>query len=277
VSEGVDDPQSEGALEVSLAWEKLFAGDIAASLAHDLAAARAEERAGNLRAACKHRAGAGYEQLLLGDYEAAVETLGDAIRVADVYDLALVSSEARHNLGLALAYLGRLEQALDVERQAIRAFSDQGDLRMAGACHAYASIILELSNDLEGAEREAAQAVELFRDSPANLAYGEARLASVRLGRGDVSGALEPARHAMSLLEELQGLEDGEQHVRLAYAEALHAAGPAREAQAAIARARDALLTKAARIQDDGARARYLQRVPENRKTLALAEVWLGT
>jgi hypothetical protein len=79
--------------------EALFQGDVAASLEHDLGAAHAAERAGNLRAACKYRAGAGFEQLLLGDYGGAVTTLEESITVAERFGLSLIVLEAQHNLG----------------------------------------------------------------------------------------------------------------------------------------------------------------------------------
>jgi 2-methylisocitrate lyase-like PEP mutase family enzyme len=64
--------------------------------------------------------------------------------------------------------------------------------------------------------------------------------------------------------------------VRLAHAEALHATGAHGAARDAIARARAYLLAVADKIADPGYRASFLEQVPENARTLALASAWLG-
>lgn len=61
--------------------------------------------------------------------------------------------------------------------------------------------------------------------------------------------------------------------VRLAHAEALHAAGDLATAQAAIAEARDRLLAVAGTIDDPTYRRGFLEDVPVNARTLALARV----
>jgi hypothetical protein len=64
--------------------------------------------------------------------------------------------------------------------------------------------------------------------------------------------------------------------VRLAHAEALHATGAHDAARAAIAQARARLLAITDRISDPDYRASFLEQVPENARTLALASAWLG-
>jgi hypothetical protein len=63
--------------------------------------------------------------------------------------------------------------------------------------------------------------------------------------------------------------------VRLAHAEALHATGAHDAARDAIARARAYLLGVADKIADPSYRASFLEQVPENARTLALATAWL--
>ena len=60
------------------------------------------------------------------------------------------------------------------------------------------------------------------------------------------------------------------------HAEALHANGEHRAARAAVAAARDRLLARAACIGSDAWRRSFLENIPENARTLALAEAWLG-
>ncbi|HEX7839584.1 MAG TPA: hypothetical protein VF469_19045, partial [Kofleriaceae bacterium] len=64
--------------------------------------------------------------------------------------------------------------------------------------------------------------------------------------------------------------------VRLAHAEALHAAGAHDAARGAIVRARAHLLAIADKIADPSYRTSFLAHVPENARTLALADAWLG-
>src|SRR5262249_33539489 len=65
------DPAISAWIANARAWERLFAGDLAASLAHDAASGDFFELAGDLRMACFQRASVGYELIQLGDYEAA--------------------------------------------------------------------------------------------------------------------------------------------------------------------------------------------------------------
>ena len=64
--------------------------------------------------------------------------------------------------------------------------------------------------------------------------------------------------------------------VRLAHAEALHATGAHEAARRAIADARVRLITIADRIPDPERRNSFLDGVPENARTLALAQSWIG-
>ena len=65
--------------------------------------------------------------------------------------------------------------------------------------------------------------------------------------------------------------------VRLVHAEALHATGAHDAARHAIAEARAHLFTIAGRIPDPAYKQSFLENVPENSRTLALARAWLGS
>jgi hypothetical protein len=64
--------------------------------------------------------------------------------------------------------------------------------------------------------------------------------------------------------------------VRLTHAEALHATGAHDAAARAIAGARARLLAIADKITDPAYKASFLERVPENARTLTLADAWPG-
>ncbi|HEX3765116.1 MAG TPA: hypothetical protein VHW23_40750, partial [Kofleriaceae bacterium] len=110
-------------------------------------------------------------------------------------------------------------------------------------------------------------------ESPGMLAT----LARLRLAQGRAAEALAAAEDATARAAAMGacGMFRGA-FVRLAHAEALHATGAHDAARTAIAGARARLLAIAERIADPGYRASFLGGVPENARTLALAEAWLG-
>ena len=114
----------------------------------------------------------------------------------------------------------------------------------------------------------------LLEASPASRAMALAVLAKCLLAQGRATEALASARAAIDLVA-LGGVEEGEALARLALARALHALGKP-EALGVIAEARDAILRRAGDIVDPALRRSFLERVPENATTLALATEWLG-
>ncbi|MBK7580524.1 MAG: protein kinase [Myxococcales bacterium] len=275
-AERKNDPMYEYAVQLGAAWVALFAGDIAASLAHDEAAVVAAERAGNLRIACKQRADAGYERLLLGDYAGALELFVTSLDQAQTMGLEPVRLECLHNGGLALCRLGRLDEAVDFEQRAVEGYAKVKDWRLQGASHCYLSIIQLERGDAAAAEVEARMGSGLMSEVPATHGFGLACLAQVLLARGKNVEALDVAERGRAELEVAGQVEDGGQLIRLAIAEALAANGKQPEANAAIRFAKDTLLAHAERIQDAESRRSFLERVPENARTLELARAWLA-
>jgi hypothetical protein len=97
-------------------------------------------------------------------------------------------------------------------------------------------------------------------------------LALALLTEKKIDGALAAAEEAMDLLESLGGLEENESLVRLARAEALFASG--QSPQEVIGVAGERLRARAARIDVVEMRRSFLERVPENARTLARAAEW---
>jgi hypothetical protein len=90
---------------------------------------------------------------------------------------------------------------------------------------------------------------------------------------GDPVSALSHARTAMQLMETHGRPEEGESEVRLAYAEALHATGATQMSKRVIADAETRVLDMAAKIRDPAWRRSFLEAIPENAATLALARI----
>jgi len=76
----------------------------------------------------------------------------------------------------------------------------------------------------------------------------------------------------MSILHKLEGVEEGESLIRLVHALALEAPRDAGGAEAAITEARRRLLERADRINDARLRRNFLDHIPENARTLAMAQ-----
>src|SRR6185369_11447372 len=104
-----------------------------------------------------------------------------------------------------------------------------------------------------------------------------ATLAEAWIAEGRAREALDAAREAMDILGSLRGIEEGETLIRLVYAEALFASGDRDAAQAAIMDASGRLFARAEKVTDPALRASFLDRVPENARTIRRARAWLGT
>jgi tetratricopeptide (TPR) repeat protein len=217
------------------------------------------------------RSNIGFIHTELGDFEGAEETLRSALAAATRMGLDDLETVVLHNLGHALAYHGSLDEARILEQRAVDAFHRQGEPRMEGVARTYLAEIALLAGDLDAAEREARVAVDALKVAPALRAAAFAILSRTLLARGRGAEALDTAREAHTELEALGSLEEGESLVRLAYAEALAAAGEEPESARVLAAARNQLLSRAAKISDTQWRERFLTQVPDNARTLALA------
>ena len=267
-------PALAGRVHSALALRARFAGDVAGNLEAVRTAVHCFEQAGDQRNACARRERLGYALLEVGDHEASLHLLTEAIAAATRLGLHHVVATARHNLGLTLARLGRCDEALATEQEAIAAFRASGNRRMEGASLEYLALIRLAAGDLDGAERAARDALAVASAEPVlplNQAESRAILGRALLAAGEAAPALALARAALDELEALGGIDDGEAIIRLTLAEALAATGARADAAAAIGHARDRLLERAAAISDPALRTSFLGRVPENARTLALA------
>jgi tetratricopeptide (TPR) repeat protein len=267
-------PAAEGRLEAVHALRARYAGDAGGNLAHVEAALVRFAAAGDRRNLCVFRERLGYARHEVGDFAGAEVLLRESIEEARQLGLRNVAATARHNLGLALARLGRCVEGAEIERAAIDEFTATGNRRMRGAALEYLALIQLAAGDAAGAEAAARQAVDVASLAPAlplNQAESWAILGRALLAGGRAADALEMANHAIAALERLGGIDDGEAIIRLTHAEALAAVGDASAARVALRCARARLLERAERIRDDGIRASFLERVPENRRTLELS------
>ncbi|HET7506050.1 MAG TPA: protein kinase [Kofleriaceae bacterium] len=207
----------------------------------------------------------------LGAHALAEQTLAE-IAAADEA-LGAVSYLRR----FALAWLAADTGALDDARALATQLCDHGRaqhnaLEQARGAWVLAEV-LRRSGDLDAADRAitAALAHSVPLEHPSMLGT----LAALRIAQGRPEDALAAAEDATARVAANGGCGMFRGAcLRLVHAEALHATGAHDAARRAIAEARDRLLAVADRITDPAYRRSYLEDVPENARTLALARTW---
>ncbi|WP_437735863.1 protein kinase domain-containing protein [Sorangium sp. So ce1335] len=253
----------------------MTSGDPGACLEGIEAALAVFERSGDRRNACSLRVNLGAITMELGDNEGAEAALRSALRAAEQMELTDLAAYARSNLGNVMIARGDLDEARRVEAEAIATFQRLGDPRAEGVARAYLARAALLGGDLAAAEAEACAAAELLQSAPPLRAAAWALSARVLLRKGRTDEALALSGEALSLVESLGAVEEGESLIRLVRAEALFASGRQAEALAAIDKARRSVLARADQISNPRYRDHFLSSL-DNGETLALAARWLG-
>ncbi|HMJ13692.1 MAG TPA: tetratricopeptide repeat protein, partial [Polyangiaceae bacterium] len=266
------DPISAGVVKTSYSAYELARFNLAAALRLHEAASQDFQRAGHQRWHSLARICVGALRLSLGDYERAESALRVALTVGT--RIGVAPTVPRVNLGLALARQGRLEQAEELFQSALDEFQVQEDHRGVAFTQICLARLYMLREEYVRAEAQAHSAASIADIPPSLRGYALGIVASALLGQRRVNEALQAAHEANELLDVPDMIEDGDSFVRLIYAEALFAAGQDARASAALSDAHQHLMQRAAHIDDPELRQSFLTRVPENARTLQLAEQW---
>ncbi|UQA55412.1 protein kinase domain-containing protein [Polyangium aurulentum] len=256
-------------------WRAVIEGDPSASGALFAQASAAFERAGDLRSACSCRVSAAMALMHLGGYADAKAALDEALAFAERYGLPNVRARVQQNLGRVLAHLGKLEEARRMEQEALVAFFAQGDYWFGVTSRIYLSRILLRMGRLEEAAKEAQEASGMVRGVSPLSCMAAIAIASVALRQGQALAAMSLTTMALHNMNRLGKLEEDEALARLMFAEAAWASGSQARAREAIAVARKRLLDRAEKIGDPAWRASFLERVPENARTIELSRAWI--
>ncbi len=176
-----------------------------------------------------------------------------------------------------LGRTNRLPEGIELAKESLDWFRAQNEGPLQASSLLDVAI---LEWDAGNTERAAAYASDGVRVSdsahPTLAVYARAWLSRFVLASGDTAEALRLAEDAYERRDAIVVHDPGDAIVDLAYAEALESAGRTAEARVVAERARDGLNEQARKIQDETLRRGFLERVPENRATLALAR-WLST
>jgi eukaryotic-like serine/threonine-protein kinase len=215
----------------------------------------------------------GMNQWYLGALASAEQVL-EGIAAADTV-FGLANSQRRFYLSWLYADRGALDEARALATQLTESCHAQKDRLGESRGHWVLAEVLRRRGELSAAERElqVALAMTISLEHPGVLAT----LSTLRLAQGRAGEALTAAEEAVSRCATIGGcgMFRGA-FVRLAHAEALHATGAHDAARRVIADARTHLRAIAGRIADPAYQRSFLEHVPENARTLALARAWLG-
>jgi len=250
--------------------------DHAQVLKHLVASEGSFLRAGDLRLACVESSYAAWACIVLGFHAEAERRLRALLATADRLGMKLVLGGAKHNLGLLAAQAGRFEEGRSLERQAMDHALGAGDQRLLESCYVYLALIEQRAGDLGEAERILREGLARASPIASRDALWASHLGSLLLEKGQAAEALQLVEGIHGAVERGQpgGDEASETVLRLVYAEALDANGDHARAKVAIRAAADRLLAVAAKISDSAWRMSFLERVPENARTLMLARAW---
>jgi hypothetical protein len=162
----------------------------------------------------------------------------------------------RSTVGFLLAELGDFQSAEDALRTALADADRMGLQEVNGVLLQNLGYVVAYCGRLDEARSLELRALEVLEKR------GDARL----------EGLCHNYLATIALLDQPGMVEEGESLVRLVHAEALRAAGRQGDFVAATAAARAALQARAAKISDPEWRRRFLTAVPDNARTIALAE-----
>jgi len=266
------EPAVSGWMHRIRAWYGMSRGDTGTCIVEMTAAAEQFAAAGDTRNAVLQRGNAGFAHLHAGDSERAVAILTRTRDAAIANDLKNVRTSVEVDLGLALARLGRLDNAISLLETVSERCTRQGIVRLAASGRSYLAQALSWRGALADAESQAHLAVDVSRDHGPTRMLALAVLGDIRLKRGAPDDALKHANRAMAQLQIIGEAWEGESLVRLVYAQALAAVGQDKAARDALTAAHNRLQERADMCRDPAAREQFLRGIPANAETLALAE-----
>jgi len=268
------EPLAAAQLHRVMAARARHQGDLSGDLLGYQAAMRAFERAGDVHSACNAKVSVGFAYLELGEIDTGEMELREALTQAERLRVDEVATRARQNLALARFQQNRLSEARGLAARVIQESLVQANPRFAAWTRIYLSQIAAKQEDFVVAEAEGRAAAMYFSAAPPARAGALAAQARGLVGLGRAEEAREAMIEAMRVFQTMRGIEEFESHVRLMNAEVQAALGNVAQAREEIETARARLLERADDILDPGFRKSFLEKVPENARTLALAEAW---
>ncbi len=231
---------------------------------------------GDVRNAAVQRENAGFALLQLGALDAAESILLEAIASAERLGLLAVVNRGKLHLGQFYSRSLRTEESVRTLTEAAEGFVAQRDPVGEGIARIYRAGAVHLTRDHATAAEEATTSLPLLAGAPPYRASALGLIALMRIDAGDAKGAYEAGAEAMKILEAYGGTIEGEAIIYIGHAEGLRGQGDIEGSKKAIAKARDRLLERAARIQTPELRRGFMERLKEHGRILMRAGEWLA-
>lgn len=237
------------------------------------AAAHLFERAGAREMLAITNAHFGLSNLQLGDYAVAEELLHRVIANPDSGMLA--QTYASYFRCLLLAETRRYNEALVAAGELAQNALKGNDFMMLWCGRLLMADVFATQDKLA----EADGVLDELGEANAFLPFLKARFLSIRSEirrrQGQKEEAVRLAAESVAVGQAGPPYNYGRMPFELRYALALDSHGDISAARKVLQEARDALLTRAAKIPDENARCRYLENIDSHAKIMTLANEWL--
>jgi len=230
------------------------------------------ECAGQRRVGAQALGNAASTLLEVGRLEEAEDQIRKLWDIAERIGLRGILGATLYLLSTCLTDQGRLDEARDLNEQAIRLTAELNDQYWGVYAQCWSSVIEHRAGNHLTADKHARDAVRMAENNPGLRPYALALAARAALGQRRISEAHEWAKDAYEQLESLGDVTDGEETIRLAYAECLLAQSDRVAAKEVLLKARNRIDTKAKTIDILDWRRSFLTRILENRRTIELAD-----
>jgi tetratricopeptide (TPR) repeat protein len=248
-------------------WRFVFEADFWAARAAFQESLAWAERTGDSRWTAYSHALLGWIDNVLGDFERSERSC--RVAIATSHRTGQAGLVGRIVLSWTCSMRGRLDDAEAAARSAIE--NARGNGYGEGLGRTALGYALLRRGELTAAERETRAALALLETTPLLRTIVVASLAEIHVEQGRFREALALAREALGPEGRCHVYPSSESCARLAEVRALSAAGDEDGARAALAVARDRLLSQAAGIPEGEAREMFLKKPPWNDRILALA------
>jgi tetratricopeptide (TPR) repeat protein len=256
-----------------------YLGDFSASIDAARSVAERADAAGDVVLATRARVNLGFVLTRVGRFENGREALERALGDARMLRMKAIEGFALHNLGMALGRLDELDEAVDVERSAIKVAEELGHYRLKMAARMYEAELLtwrgapgDLGAAIVAVERARADATS----HPITYIESTGVLAEVQLARRDFAACVTACEDALGKLAAVGTVEEGEEMLRLTYVEVLLALGRVAEGDEALRVAYECVIQRCKRMSSQQHRDAYLSRLYECRRIVDLAVNRLG-
>ncbi|HEX3478956.1 MAG TPA: protein kinase [Kofleriaceae bacterium] len=254
-------------------YSRLLGSDPWHTLAISRQGSNAFEQAGSTRNYVFLNNFTGIVQAELGDPEAGAATMRRVLLVAQKLNEALALSRTGVCLAFILCFHGPIAACDEAIQLADQTVKTRGiNSIYLGMAHDVLGHAHLRNGRIEAAEREARRALEVLVSIPVLRLSASATLIRILLTTGRTDEARALADAGLTEAERIDGIGFAEVRLRVAAAEARHAAGDGDGARAVLGSALDHIAARADRITDPAWRASYLGRVPDNLRARELAD-----